>query len=163
MKSRRWVAAAAAALAVAGGSGLALAQQGGNAPGPTGPAAAVQKADQPEPGDLPDRVDRPEPGDTADVAGAAEAPDGPGREDSGDAAEKAEAAKLLPQAKVTEQQAAQKALVTSPGTVVEAQLGQENGTIVWEFQVKAPDGSGHEVKVNATTGAVISTTADGID
>ncbi len=148
MKSRRWIAVSAAALAVAGGSGLALAQQGGTPPSSTGPATTAQNADQPEPGDVPD---------------AAEAPDGPGQETSGDAAEKAEAAKLLPQAKVTQQRAAQKALAASPGAVVEAQLGEENGTVVWEFEVKAPDGSGHEVKVNATTGAVISAAADEVD
>jgi hypothetical protein len=161
--ARRWIAAGAAALAVAGGGGLALAQQGGNSPSTVDAISAAQKADPPEPGDVPDRVDRDEPGDVPDSAEGSEAPDRPGEEDSSDAAERAEAAKLLPQAKVTQRQAAETALAASPGTVVEAQLGNDDGAIVWELEIRAPDGSGHEVKVDAGTGAVISAAADELD
>ena len=147
MNLRRWIAAGATVLVIGGGTGLALAQGGG----PSGSTASAGAADLPEPGDVPDVAEAPDHADT------------PGQEASDAAAERAEAARLAPTAKVSRADAQAAALADTPGTVVEAQLGNEDGTVVWEIGVKAADGTGHEVKVNAATGAVLSSHADELD
>ena len=89
--------------------------------------------------------------------------DTPGQEASDAAAERAEAARLAPTAKVSRADAQAAARADTPGTVVEAQLGDEDGTVVWEIGVRAADGTGHEVKVDGATGAVLSSHADELD
>jgi uncharacterized membrane protein YkoI len=185
-KTKRWLAGSAAVLAIGGGSGLALAQQGGT--GATSPAAIVQAApDLPEPGDTPDRSGAMDANEREDglTAGAssvqapnapddnerAEGAEAPGSEDEAeeesaaseaaeDKAERAESAKLASLAKIDRAQAEQAALAKVPGTATAAELGNENGNVVWEIDVKAKDGAQHEVKVDAGNGTVLMAEVD---
>lgn len=185
--TKRWLVGGAAVVAIGGGSGLALAQQGGTAaPGP--PAIAAQTApDLPEPGDTTDRagaVDRNERdnglGGGASSVQAPNAPDAnegseaaetPGKENESeqesaaseaaeDKGEKAESAQLASLAKVDQAQAEQAALAKVPGTATAAELGNENGNVVWEIDVKGQDGAQHEVKVDAGNGTVLMAEVD---
>jgi len=163
-KARRWIAGGAAVAAIAGGSGLALAQ--GGAPPPATPiptAAAGTTVDTPEPGDVPDRVDGTEAPGSERADDASRGAEKPGAEQADDASEAADAAKLLKTAKVSRAEAVNAALATTPGTVTEAQIGDEDGTVVWEIGVRTAGDGGHEVKVDASTGAVISSAVDPID
>ena len=176
--TRRWLAVGATVLTIGGGGGLALAQGGGATSGP--PAAAQTAPDRPEPGDVPDRAGARDDGlapGTASVQvpgdrGAdersekAEAP-GVEQEEGTEAneaaegrAEAAEAAKLAPLAKIDRAQAEQAALAKVPGTATGAELGDENGNLVWEIDVTAKDGTQHEVKVDAGNGTVLMAQVD---
>ena len=190
--AKRWLAAGAAVMAVGGGGTLAMAQSvGHNATAPT--VQSAQTPDTPELGDRPDTSvaarsqDRPEPGDTADtgraVTGTQDRPETGDTADTnqgndleradnqesteserGDGAgEAAEAASLAKVATVTRAQAEQTALGKVPGAVNEASLGDENGTVIWEVNVKAASGKDHEVKVDATTGTVLQVQSDAQD
>ncbi len=46
------------------------------------------------------------------------------------------------------------------GTVEEAELGNENGYVVWDVEVKAENGTLHEVVVDAGNGQVLAQQAD---
>jgi uncharacterized membrane protein YkoI len=185
-KTKRWLAGSAAVLAIGSGSGLALAQQGGT--GATSPAAVTQAApDLPEPGDTPDRpgaMDATERDDGLTAgASSVQAPNAPDQDEGSEAAEtpgqengseqesaaseaaddkgeKAESATLASLAKIDRAQAEQAALVKVPGTATAAELGNENGNVVWEIDVKAKDGTQHEVKVDAGNGTVLMAEVD---
>lgn len=74
--------------------------------------------------------------------------------------EAADAQALASQAKITQQQAEQTALAANSGaTVTHSSLGDENGTVVYDVELS----NGSDVKVNAQTGAIISTDLAGSD
>ena len=122
----------------------------------------------------------PEPTEAANTAGlAAEAAgtEAPGAADSGpndqspllngsiavtgtvdSQSESADAAALAGLAKITVEQAQAAALAANPGaTVVKAELGDENGSLVYSVELS----NGSDVKVDADNGAILATdTAD---
>ena len=69
-------------------------------------------------------------------------------------------AELAKQAKITEAAATKIALEKVPGTVKAVELEDENGTIVYGFDIVAKDGSQQEVKIDAQTGKVAKVEAD---
>ena len=69
-------------------------------------------------------------------------------------------AELAKQAKITEEQATKIALEKVPGTVNEVELEDENGTIVYGFEVVSTDGTQQDVKVDAQTGKIVKVEAD---
>ncbi|QKW40454.1 PepSY domain-containing protein [Actinomadura sp. NAK00032] len=60
-------------------------------------------------------------------------------------------------------QAADAALKKVPGTVAEAELDDEDGTAVWEFDVLSQDGTWRDVTVDSGTGEVLTDRADDRD
>jgi uncharacterized membrane protein YkoI len=62
---------------------------------------------------------------------------------------------LLPQAKITEQQAIRSALTAASGALNEVDLEHEHGKLVWNVDVGAKD-----VRVDAANGDVAGVTAD---
>ena len=64
-------------------------------------------------------------------------------------------AELVKQAKITEAAATKTALEKVPGTVKAVEVEDENGTIVYGFEIVAKDGSQQEVKIDAQTGKVV--------
>ncbi len=85
--------------------------------------------------------------DTGGVTGAQNGQETPDNE-------AADAQALASQASITQQQAEQAALAANPGTsVVKTDLGDENGTVVYDVELN----NGSDVKVNAQTGAIIGT------
>lgn len=185
--TKRWLATGATVLAVGGGGGLALAQQGGSA---STPPSTQSAPDPPGLGDTSDRAQAADTGehdnelpagasgvqapDTPDRQERSEAAEAPGHEQAGDEqssaaereadrAEKAESAKLASLAKVDRAQAERAALAEVPGTVTDAQLGNENGNVIWEVDVKGSDGAQHEVKIDAGNGTVLAAHVDAED
>lgn len=76
------------------------------------------------------------------------------------ASEATDAQALAPQASITQQQAEQAALSANPGTaVLNSSLGDENGTVVYDVEMS----NSSDVKVNAQSGAIISTDVAGSD
>ena len=77
---------------------------------------------------------------------------------AGCASERQEQAKLQAQAKISEEQAAQTALVNTPGgTIKDGELENENGLLIWSFDIATPDSkSTTEVNVDAITGGIFS-------
>jgi uncharacterized membrane protein YkoI len=69
--------------------------------------------------------------------------------------EAAEAQQLQSLARIDQTAAEQAALQEVPGTIKEAELGNENGYVVWEVEVAANDGTLYEVKVDAGNGQVL--------
>ena len=69
-------------------------------------------------------------------------------------------AELAKQAKITEEQATKTALEKVPGTVNEVELEDENGTIVYGFEVVSTDGTQQDVKVDAQTGKIVKVEVD---
>ena len=69
-------------------------------------------------------------------------------------------AELVKQAKITEEAATKTALEKVPGTVKAVELEDENGAIVYGFEIVAKDGSQQEVKIDAQTGKVAKVEAD---
>ena len=63
-------------------------------------------------------------------------------------------------ATVTQSQAEQAAIAKVPGKVVVAELGDENGNVVWQVEVTATDGTSHEVMVDAGNGTVLASQVD---
>ncbi|RBP64390.1 putative membrane protein YkoI [Alkalibaculum bacchi] len=72
-------------------------------------------------------------------------------------------AKLAKQTKITEEEATKTALKELPGTVKEVELENEDGTIVYEFEILSTDGTQNEVKVDAQTGKIVRVEADDED
>ena len=66
----------------------------------------------------------------------------------------------MKQAKITEEAATKTALEKVPGTVKAVEVEDENGTIVYGFEIVAKDGSQQEVKIDAQTGKVAKVEAD---
>jgi uncharacterized membrane protein YkoI len=77
---------------------------------------------------------------------------------SGCATEKSQA-QLLAKAKISQTQAQQTALAKAPGgTVQQSELEEENGKLVWSFDITTPGTKDiTEVLVDAITGEVVST------
>jgi len=73
---------------------------------------------------------------------------------AGDAAE----AKLVAKAKVSKEDATKTALAKAPGgTVKECEIEEEDGKLVWSFDITMPDTKDiTEVLVDATSGTVVS-------
>ena len=95
----------------------------------------------------------------APAAPAANEPAGAGGQDN--ASEQAESAALASQAKLSVDQANAAALARFPGaTIKKTDLGNENGTLAYDVQLTDSSGKSQEVKVDATTGAVLSAQAD---
>ncbi len=75
--------------------------------------------------------------------------------DDGSAGEASEAASLQAQAKITPDQAKAAALKAVPGTVLKAELENENGNLVYGVEIKTADGD-VDVKVDAGNGTVLA-------
>ena len=69
-------------------------------------------------------------------------------------------AELAIQAKITEEAATKTALEKVPGTVNEVELEDEDGTVVYEFEITSTDGTQQDVKVDAKTGKIVKVEAD---
>lgn len=67
------------------------------------------------------------------------------------------------QVKLTEKGATKIALEKVPGTIKEVELEDEDGTIVYEFEILSTDGTQNEVKVDAQTGKIVRVEADDED
>jgi len=74
--------------------------------------------------------------------------------------EAAESKQLEGLAKIDQAAAEKAALDAVPGTVKDAELGNENGFVVWEVEVQASDGTLQEVKVDAGNGQVLAQEAE---
>ena len=74
------------------------------------------------------------------------------------ASAKEKQAKLEAQAKVTKADAEKTALAKAPGgTVVESDIENENGKLIWSFDIATPGSKDiTEVQVDAMTGAVVN-------
>lgn len=159
-RTKRWLAVGASAAALGGGgAALAVAGSGGNSPDPgelTPNSSSITVPNTPDPN---------EPNEAQETPGkegpeGAEAPESAASEKAEDASEAAEAAQLAKVAKVDESQAKSAALSKVPGTAQKAELGNENGNVVWEVEVKGDDGKTHEVKVDAGNASVLSAQVD---
>ena len=78
-----------------------------------------------------------------------------GKESDGEENDAQDQAELAKQAKITEEAATKTALEKVPGTVHAVELEDENGTIVYDVEINATDGSKQSVKVDAQTGKVV--------
>ncbi len=58
-------------------------------------------------------------------------------------------------AKISDAQARQAAVAAVPGTVLRAEIENENGCAVYGVEIKSADGKIHDVKVDAGSGAVV--------
>ena len=106
-----------------------------------------------------DTVEMNDKADVNDPAGGNDVADG---KDAGHHGgnEADEAAALAGQAKITADAAQAAALAANPGTTaVKVELGDENGTIIYSVELN----NGADVKVDATSGAVLSTEAAGTE
>jgi uncharacterized membrane protein YkoI len=160
-RSKRWLYGTLMAVGLtAGAAGVANAATGASTA--TTPTASAT-ADVPEAGDTAASAtaDVPEAGDTADAAG--EVADQPSYQSSvtvaqgtsETAGESDESATLAPLAKISVEQAKQAALGAVPGTVVSAQLEDENGNVVYGVEVTTASGT-VDVKVDAGNANVLS-------
>lgn len=83
-------------------------------------------------------------------------------QDHEEQSEAAEAQALQSQAKITPDQAKAAALAQFPGASVQkVELDNENGTVVYSVQLTDSSGKGWDVKVDAGTGMVLRSEADG--
>lgn len=71
-----------------------------------------------------------------------------------------ESARLAESATIDEATAAAAALATHPGEITETELGNENGSVVWEFDITQEDGTTVDVKVDAGNGSVLAADTD---
>ena len=62
-------------------------------------------------------------------------------------------------AALSEQEAQRFAMQAAPGEVIDSELENENGTMVYEFEIQQGD-SVREVEVDANTGAILKNTID---
>ncbi|SEF81595.1 Uncharacterized membrane protein YkoI [Thermomonospora echinospora] len=68
-----------------------------------------------------------------------------------------------PDVRVKIEQAVTAALQAAPGTVVEADLDEENGKPVWQVEVQGQDGTKRELVVDATSGKVVQNEVENND
>ncbi|MHB8928346.1 MAG: PepSY domain-containing protein [Bacillota bacterium] len=161
MKNRILVYVVSGALVLGGAIGLgglpARAASAKAAPAPaaqTATAAADQTQDQQ--GDQPSYTSSIQVPNPQDQTG-----DGTEGKDSAKNAEEqsgneaAEAAALQAMAKLSPEQAKAAALAAVPGTVVEVDLDNENGNLVYSVEVKTADGV-KELKIDAGNGQVLA-------
>lgn len=132
-------ALAAAALTVGGGAAIAAGQAPETTTGDT-------KQEEQEPR----------------INGSVEAPGGAGQGEGqeGKENEAAESKQLQGLARIDQAAAEKAALGAVPGTVKDAELGNENGYVIWEVEVAAKDGTLHEVAVDAGDGKVLAQAAE---
>jgi uncharacterized membrane protein YkoI len=64
---------------------------------------------------------------------------------------------------ISEADAAAAAVAKYPGDISESELGNENGSVVWEFEIVGADGSTVEVKVDAGNATVLDIETDDDD
>ncbi len=162
------------AVAIAGVSaGIAFGQAPSVTGTPVPPASATMPA-TPTPESTTPESTTPEAGgsekDGGELAPNASSVQAPNTPDVGQAAgqsaadeaaaDKAESAKLATLATVSQAQAEQAAIAKVPGKVVVAELGDENGNVVWQVEVTATDSTQHEVMVDAGNGTVLSSQVD---
>ena len=135
-------ALAATALTIGGGAAIAATENPAD-------AEAKQAAQQQEP----------------TYTGSVKAPGMPGENEAAEDKESseneaAETQKLQGLAKIDQKAAEDAALQKVPGTVKDAQFGNENGYVVYEVEVAGNDGTLHEIKVDAGNGQVLQQEAD---
>jgi uncharacterized membrane protein YkoI len=70
---------------------------------------------------------------------------------------------LAKEAKISLEEARQKALARVPGTVIESELDKEKGIVVYEFEIKDKDNKSFDVLVDAKTGEIVGVEADDDD
>ena len=128
--------------AVAAGLALTAALAGGVGVAAAGPPTAPKNKAS---GAQSEGTEQQEPSLNASMAAQA-----PGE------AEKQEAERLAAEAKISQSQAEAAALKAVPGTVTASELGDENGSLVWEVHVRKAGGSVVEVKVDAGNGKVLA-------
>jgi len=87
---------------------------------------------------------------------AAEGKEGSENEAAEKNQEAAEAQRLQSLAKIDQAAAEKAALGTVPGTVKDAELGNENGFVVWDVEVADQDGKVTDVKIDAGNGQVLA-------
>lgn len=75
--------------------------------------------------------------------------------------EAAEAAALASLATVSQADAEAAALAAVSGEIVQAELDNENGFVVWSIEVRDTAGTVHDVKIDAGNAAVLGTQAGG--
>ncbi len=133
METKKLLVGALAATALTIGGGAAMAA--GQAPETT---AGDTKQEEQEPR----------------INGSVKAPGGAGQDEA------AETQQLQGLAEVDQARAEEAALGAVAGTVEEAELGNENGYVVWDVEVKAENGTLHEVVVDAGNGQILAQQAD---
>jgi uncharacterized membrane protein YkoI len=81
---------------------------------------------------------------------------------AGCASEQREQAEMQSQAKISKEQAQQTALAKAPGgTIKEGELENENGKLIWSFDIATPDSKNTiEVNVDAITGSIVSVSSE---
>ncbi|MEJ7800358.1 MAG: PepSY domain-containing protein [Ilumatobacter sp.] len=84
-------------------------------------------------------------------------------DDVEDESEADEDARLQELATVSEADAKVVALAEFPGDISETELGNENGSVVWEFEIVGADGSTVEVKIDAANATVLDIETDDDD
>lgn len=143
-RNKTLVAALAATVALGTGVGVAAASSGSQN-GTSQGAASDQREDN-------DDVQDPELNGSIQV-----------QEVEGES-EQQEAARLADLATVSPAEAEKAALAEVPGgKVVSSEVGDENGSLIWEVEVTKADGSMVEVKVDAGAGTVLAQEADDED
>ena len=139
MQTKKLLVGALAATALSVGGGAAIAAQ--QAPTTTGNETKQEQQDPSYKGSVKAPADK-----------AAE--NAEGKESK--ASEGAETQKLQGLAKVDQAAAEKAALGAVPGTVKNAQLGNENGYVVWDVEVAGQGGKVTDVKIDAGTGKVLA-------
>lgn len=146
---RTVVVATAGVALLGGGTAVALAQTGEPAP----PAASSGESG--ESGENGGKDDGGKDDDGPSVKGSITVPEQAGEQD-----EAAEQQALAGLATVTPDEAARAATAAEPGTAGPAELGDEDGSLVYEVVVTRADGSAVEVKIDAGNAAVLATEAE---
>ena len=150
--NRMLITAAAMVGVAAGAAGIAGAVTGGD----TGQDPSATTTEQTETVDTDGGPEAEEGQESADEGqGGADEHEGD-EEDEGP--EPGDAA-LIEGAAVSQSEAEATARAEVPGTVARTEIEDEDGTVVWDVEIDAEDGSEQEVTVDATTGAVTKTEA----
>lgn len=94
-------------------------------------------------------------GSSGDVPAASETPASPEASDAPATEDDAPATEDGSEGTLNARAAAEAALRTVPGAIVEVELGRKGTTITWEVGVLAEDGSGVELYIDARSGEVL--------
>lgn len=140
MEKKKLLVGALAATVLSLGGGAAMAAQ--QAPETTADGTKQEEQDPSYKGS----IGAPEEKGDKEVAEGKEGPEN----------EAAETQQLSGLAKIDQKAAEDAALQAVPGTVKDAELGDENGYVVWDVEVQASDGTLQEVKVDAGNGQVLA-------
>lgn len=138
-RNKAVVAVLATTAALGGGVGVAAAAGGS-------PSPSSSSADQAEGAEQQEGTEQQEPALNGSIQ----------TQESADENEQQEQQRLSSQATVTKAEAERAALAAVPGTVASSQLGDENGSLIWEVDVTQADGSSVEVKVDAGNAKVLA-------